>query len=188
MSTGVDKLDVIYRVCCEVFDLDLAIQTRKRPVVYKRWIYYNIVKEFTKDDYTLDEMSAKVNQTHAMALRAFERKQEDIMNNRPYRNLYFKCLNAVSKHLKATNEIEEMMDLEVVKKELAEVRMLLQEKERVNTSDEFIYELLNLDKVQYQTFKERAEIMLKSVKSMRTYDNTTRSSFNPKNEALKVAV
>ncbi len=171
-------MDIIFRVCCDVFDIDLSMQTRKRDVVYKRWIYYNIVRDFTKDDYSLEEMSKKVNQTHAMALRAFDRKQDDIMDNKHYRKQYFKCLNAVSKQLKATVEIEEMIDVEQLRKECAELRLKLDQKNNTKTMDEFVEEILSLDRDLYGTFKMRGEIILKSLKSVRTYENTPKREFN----------
>jgi hypothetical protein len=194
-----NNINIVYEICQKNMVENLETKSRKRKFLYQRWIFWRVLQDL-KLGYTLEAMGNHLGYDHATVLHSNKRFFLDIPGDPTYMNMYNKCLKACMKHFKIVDEtldtrttketlINSLIQLKV---ELEDMKIAQRMKGRKipkkSAKDEFIEDLLNLDETQYQTFKERAAIMLKSVKSMRTYDNTPRSSFNPKNEALKVAV
>lgn len=58
-----NKLKIIYNICCSCFSDDWTEKTRRKNVIFQRAIYYKIARDITRQ--SLQQIGAKVNKEHA---------------------------------------------------------------------------------------------------------------------------
>lgn len=194
------KLEIIYNAVCDITGLEIDKNTRKTEYIRARQIFCKLAKTFTMSPLT--EIGKEIGKDHASIIHALKHFEMDIEKVEKYNSLYQEAFSYVRLRIPTENTAaqktiaKDMLIHHVINqsKAIQELKLRLMQKPKgvkvviPDTKHPIINQIKELDDEQLKTFAERAEIMLKSIKSMRTYDNTPRSSFNPKKESLKVAV
>lgn len=176
-----NSLDIVFDTCQKVMDIDLAKRTRKTEFVRAKWIFYGVV--FSLDlKCSLNDMGVKTNRDHASVIHGRKMFARDILGVERYSLMYQKCLelctSAIDKH-EQRNKSKGLSDsvLEHIKKQDREINVLKNKLSRVNENP-IIRDISELDEHQYHTFMERYKVMIKMIKSIRTYENTPKKEFN----------
>lgn len=178
----VDKMEVVFKTCCDILELDLSKRTKKVPYVRGRWIFFGVVRELGLNR-TLDEIGGKINQDHATVIHGYKQFNSDILGSPLYCPLYLKCVDAckIAVEIGDINVLSGYNVAEIVNKEFHKHQKEVQElSKRLSrfTSDPLMRDIANMNDEQYKIFKERSKVMLKMIKSIRTYENTPKKEFN----------
>jgi hypothetical protein len=181
------KLQIIYDAVCTKTGLEIDTNTRIRKYIIGRGMYYQLARTLTT--HRLTDIGAEIGKDHASVIHSLKHFERDITKD-PHN---FKIYNDLKKYLqlKMPEEIEVAINKDLLVHYVinlkAEIRDL---KIKVNSTpiieklviepnkDPFIDQIINLDDIQSKIFQERAEIMLRSIKSIRTYENTHKREFN----------
>lgn len=86
-------------ICCDEMETDLKVPSRKRDHVFKRWIYFKVVKEVFPL-VSLKEIGEHVNRDHTTVLHGLNGFDIDIKNHPVYMPLYIQCLTRCLSTLK----------------------------------------------------------------------------------------
>lgn len=183
-----DSLTTILEICKKEFGFDFSDKNKERHYIRARAVYYYCAMKILPR-ISMSEVARKINRDHATILHA--KKNFTIYFNED-RNLY----QIIDKILERSN-IELEMNVSIseektnilkrrigtlikeVGKRSQEVYDLKQSVRRLSTNP-LIKEISELSESEYAIFEERTRVILKSIKSYRTYDNTDRKEFNVK--------
>lgn len=184
MKKEVNELILLKKIIDNYFGIDISDNNRAFDYVKGRCIFYHILCNDSNGKYTITEVSNFLKRSHATLIHALKNTFPQLMQNRQFQNDLFEIMNlwskvefelsandnpcmSISRHnfivgkLKTDHEIE-----------LSKLRSVL--------SDDLIKDISRLSKDQYDQFKVRATAIISNIKKMRTYENTNKSSFNPK--------
>lgn len=185
----------------------IEIMTRSRETLYveARIIYGKVCNEFLRNAYSLEEIAEGIGRDHATIWHycnvAFHKRVQKKEFKKLFQEIYIlveqievKDRARRKKQLDIETELQRDATefskkyAELLREHEATVQSLKQEivDMKVNLGDPVIGEIASLAPDQLRMFKDRAGVMIKSVKSIRTYENTHKREFNPAEEALKL--
>lgn len=182
LTSRKDDLETIFDTFSIISGLDLTNPSREIRYVYRRYIFWQIIHDLNID-CTLNRMARRVGREHASVISGKKVFKKKVISKPEYLDMYTKglkhCTKAIGMPVDADmmdKDLKEMMDNTWIEKEM-QIKALRKKLEMYNSSDT-IKEIISLTPEQYEIFEERVVVMLKSIKSIKTYSNTDRSSFN----------
>lgn len=143
-------------------NMDISSKSRKRDVVVARVVFCDIAFNCLKKSYPKAWIAKTINRQHDNVIHYLNKTVHAYDDYPPYTNLKKQSLIAIKRRYG-----------DIVKDDLIESKKVKYLKDRIQkleskidlmTSDSFINEISTLNKRQYETFKQRAEVMLKFVK------------------------
>lgn len=184
---------------------DIKKQCRETPYVEARIIYGRLCNEFLRNTHSLGEISDEIGFDHATILHycnvAFYKRYQKPEFKALFQALYImveELEREDKKRRKKLLKMKEELDRDVSAYGKKYAELLRDHEEQVKTmqaqiaalkdnlKDPIIMEIASLAPDQLELFRTRAEVMIKSVRSIRTYENTNKREFNPAEEALKI--
>lgn len=176
-----DQIETILKTCIETLELDLTSKTKTEDLVIGRAIYYTIARKLV-DKCTLKELGQLVNKNHSTVIHSLNILDGFLRDKRVF-SLYQKCVYNCRNELKVETFFHEQntnyLHDEITR--LSEKCNTMELTLSLITRNPLIKEISELTPDQYSVFEQRSKIILRSIKSYRTYENTPISAFNPVN-------
>jgi hypothetical protein len=173
-----DQIETILKTCIETLELDITSKTKTEDLVIGRAIYYTIARNLV-DKCTLKELGQSVNKNHATVIHSLK-MLDDLLRDKRVLSLYQKCVYNCCNQLGVETFLREQnrnyLHDEITR--LTEKCNTMESMINRITKKALIKEISELTPEQYAVFEERSKLILKSIKSYRTYENTPRSAFN----------
>lgn len=175
--------------------VDIMKRNRKDLYADPRTIYCKICEEYLPGSYVWQEIGDTIGRDRVsvwhLATKAFPKRK----GYKPFDVLYARVEQSVKDLKKRESDLKNRLDAvlqveikegidrkyaQLLSEQELETEKLRQELRHTiqRQQDPFIAELLELNGIQYAEFKKRAGIMLKAVKSLKTYENTNKKEFN----------
>lgn len=174
------ELDVIFGTFAGMIRMDISANNRSKRATKMRSIFYQIVKDLNVE-CTKSKMGKKLGMAHATVCYAMKQFEKQILVSPFYCDIYTKGLKACCDALELDYDKINTPGTRALKRKWVsqsnEVRELKEISKRVS-NNETLKTILSLTPEQFEAFEERARVMLKAVKSIKTYSNTNRSDFN----------
>jgi hypothetical protein len=186
------KLKNIKSIVENVFNIEnISRKTRKRNYVYARYVYMYLAREKTR--YSLVYIGNYIKLDHATVLHGIKTIQNifSLHQDDRLQIAFNECLMLVEKELDLDFEPTTETTIDQVTKFYYLKYLKIQEKYRNYisklenktknyTSSLILKEALELSPEDFKIFEKRAQATINSLKSIKTYENTPKSSFNVK--------
>lgn len=176
-----DQIETILKTCIETLELDLTSKTKTEDLVIGRAIYYTIARKLV-DKCTLKELGQSVNKNHATVIHSLN-ILDDLLKDKRVLSLYQKCVYNCCNQLGVETFLHEQ-NRNYLHDEITRLSEKCNTMELIIsriTRNPLIKEIGELTPEQYSVFEQRSKLILKAIKSYRTYENTPRSAFNAVN-------